>query len=557
MKHQDYRYHQLDDSADQIRLISILPKQSRKRLCLELGTVSITEVQGQYEAVSYTWGFQSPERNININGKTLRLRDNIWRCLKHIRDHDLTKSRLWIDSICINQHDDYEKSQQVAKMGRIFTRASRVLIWLGSTSLQTYLPPSASDSSDDRIEKLPPHDFDAWLNFLGRSDPRSRSLENQIMSIVYNPYWERLWIIQEVALAQDLCLIFGEALLGKDYISTIYMTARDNSKPGYHSWMTRQKDPMIVYSGTHILDHHPMIHSRSRTQYYDGSRESFRELIKSFHSHHCTDPRDYVFGLVGLLDPPPRFQVDYSSSCDNVAAHALHYLQEEEATNNPQYRVGLDITAAAALLQALTVTSSTYSKFEQELSTSKAEWLQARGFRFSFKRFIVLYAEDSIRNIEVCTNTVDRNRPGASRGDLQQSQSQASWQVKLLNGSIKQFVPVRDTNELHETDNVVVLCWLALSPAVVARKSLHNSHKIEIAHFIWPHMTTQPDDQGPWTELEMPTRVKSALQREINACGIDWNDLFSENPANTFVHLSTLEVVSLCEMIIPVNFRRP
>jgi hypothetical protein len=77
-------------------------------------------------------------------------------------------------------------------MSQIFTKASRVLIWLGSASLQTYVGTPGSDASQDSIETLLPQNLDDWIDVLGHSDSRSRSLESQIMSIVYNPHWERL-----------------------------------------------------------------------------------------------------------------------------------------------------------------------------------------------------------------------------------------------------------------------------------------------------------------------------------------------------------------------------
>ncbi|KAF2208887.1 hypothetical protein CERZMDRAFT_8174, partial [Cercospora zeae-maydis SCOH1-5] len=38
---------------------------------------------------------------------------------------------LWIDAICINQIDAQEKSSQLALLGRIYSNAAEVLIWLG------------------------------------------------------------------------------------------------------------------------------------------------------------------------------------------------------------------------------------------------------------------------------------------------------------------------------------------------------------------------------------------------------------------------------------------
>lgn len=39
---------------------------------------------------------------------------------------------LWVDAICINQSNPDEKNHQVRQMYRIYSSASRVLIWLGN-----------------------------------------------------------------------------------------------------------------------------------------------------------------------------------------------------------------------------------------------------------------------------------------------------------------------------------------------------------------------------------------------------------------------------------------
>jgi hypothetical protein len=38
---------------------------------------------------------------------------------------------VWVDAICINQRDKEEREDQVAKMGRIYEDALRVVVYLG------------------------------------------------------------------------------------------------------------------------------------------------------------------------------------------------------------------------------------------------------------------------------------------------------------------------------------------------------------------------------------------------------------------------------------------
>jgi hypothetical protein len=554
MNDQRYRYHRMDDPSHQIRLVSIGPRQNRKRIHLELELVSINDVEGQYEAVSYMWGPPSPERRVIVNGKALILRDNIWRCLKHLRDHKLTGSRLWIDSICINQNDTDERTQQVAKMAQIFKHASRVLIWLGSTSLQTYLLAPGTEILQDSIETLPSKDWDAWFDVLGHSDPRSWSLQNQIMSVVYNTYWGRLWIVQEAALARNACIIFGKALLDKDCIIAMYMAARENSKPGYRSWIARQRDPNIRDSGTGSLDHHPMM----RASQNKGSvqefvrRDSLSELIEAYHWKGCTDPRDYVFGLVGLLDPCPRLEISYSSSNEEVAIKALHYLGEEGAQGS-SHQMGLNLSAAAALLKALTVTNLTYQGFEQKLPPDKAQAMQAKSLHLLFRPMMILTTDNSVSKPDIAAyeDVFELNVSGRLMKKLHLIKREDGFELKLLNGQIKRFNYARDSNQLTKERNVVLLCSLHILPAVIVRWNPNDDRTIQVEHFIFPDMTRQPYESTLDIEIQLPTNVRDALQREINACGVNWNDIYSDTSSHSFLHLSTLEVISICELIAP------
>ena len=561
---QKYQYSRLDDPSHQIRLVSIVSRPNRKRLYLELEVASIDEVNGQYEAVSYMWGAQAPERHVILNGKTLILRDNIWRCLKHLRDCDLTKSRLWIDTLCIDQSNEDEKSQQVAKMGHIFKNASRVLIWLGSTSLQTYMHHPGSDTLRDSIEALPAEsmkDLDSWIDVLGHSDSKSQSLENQIMSIAYNPYWRRLWIIQENAFARKACIVFGKALLGNVHISLIYLAARKNSKPGYRSWIATQRDPSIENTGTGLLDHHPMLRTSHNNEVVQeiNKGDTFSELIRSYHWQCCTDPRDYVFGLVGLLHRRPRFEVDYKSSNEEVAVRALQHL-EEEGSQDSEYQLGLDLVAAAALLKALNVTSSTYLRAKQTLPTHRARLLQGTSFHLYFKPMEMLVIDDSARKLETkpYKSVHQLNISGNLMETIYQMKREKVLDVKLLNGRIKQFTrtvdldeAARDSIQLGTRTDVVLWCCLSYMPALIIRRSFSEESTIKIEHFTWPDVTRPVHEPSPLLEIQLPKLVQDVLNKEINNCGVDWNELVQDEPPSSFLRLSALELISLCELISP------
>ncbi|KAG4425042.1 hypothetical protein IFR04_001812 [Cadophora malorum] len=66
------------------------------------------------------------------------VRENLWQALFHLRVKDSNRV-LWIDAICINQADEGERNHQVMQTGQSFSRASRVLAWLGLDYPTTYV----------------------------------------------------------------------------------------------------------------------------------------------------------------------------------------------------------------------------------------------------------------------------------------------------------------------------------------------------------------------------------------------------------------------------------
>lgn len=105
-----------------------------------------------YRALSYTWGqpYYSKSRGekealqeftlfyywIRCNGRVFRMTKNLFNALTTLVN-TLELEYLWVDAICINQTDiEIERPQQVRLMGRIYTSADEVLMWLGHHVLQ-------------------------------------------------------------------------------------------------------------------------------------------------------------------------------------------------------------------------------------------------------------------------------------------------------------------------------------------------------------------------------------------------------------------------------------
>jgi len=60
---------------------------------------------------------------------------------------------IWVDAICINQHDATEREDQVAKMFQIYDDALRVIIFLGDDIVRP-IPAGTSYPSPTRLKLL-------------------------------------------------------------------------------------------------------------------------------------------------------------------------------------------------------------------------------------------------------------------------------------------------------------------------------------------------------------------------------------------------------------------
>ena len=126
----------LSDSK-KIRLVTLLPRTESAQIRVLLTMKLLTEYDGpEYEALSYTWGSPKFRTNILVRRSptsTLSITRNLAVALNCLRHKDRPRT-LWIDALCINQQDLDERSAQIQRMGDIYSKASRVVIWLGPES---------------------------------------------------------------------------------------------------------------------------------------------------------------------------------------------------------------------------------------------------------------------------------------------------------------------------------------------------------------------------------------------------------------------------------------
>ena len=122
--------HQPLQPGPRFRLLTLHPADSRDAPlhC----TLEEKPLDGtcEYDALSYAWDAQLPERDMICDGSVLRITVNCEAALRGLRGRT-TEHTLWIDSVCINQAVDEERSHQVSLMKNIYSQARTVIVWLG------------------------------------------------------------------------------------------------------------------------------------------------------------------------------------------------------------------------------------------------------------------------------------------------------------------------------------------------------------------------------------------------------------------------------------------
>ncbi|OWY51320.1 hypothetical protein AALT_g4606 [Alternaria alternata] len=284
-----YEPQRLDTSMDEIRLLKLC-RETKGSVHCEVKVFPL-ERAPEYIALSYRWGPPSPLHNLYIEGKTLKIRDILNSCLLELRE-DL-EAWLWIDQICVAQEDSLERNHQVGMMSRIYSNSKSVIIWMGDIPLAA---PGEHDSYNDS-------DLDVA----------------SARVLMENTYFTRLWIVQEVLLANNIDIrINGHRCVTWGRLQSLFRSLADPVD------MSKRRTPVNLVVFTH------------REQGMMDLREemSLRWYVKCYSRGICENPRDKVYGLLGLVREEDRVVVDYEKSALEVY---LDFLKVSVNTELPSF----------------------------------------------------------------------------------------------------------------------------------------------------------------------------------------------------------------------------
>jgi hypothetical protein len=305
-----FAHEQLDRSLQQIRLISIIPEADGPiRFNIKYADLEANPTP-EYRALSYVWGPPTHVREIFVNDQSFTVRLNLYNFLLAFRtrlvkfngggQYEDEVQWLWIDQICINQAVVEERNHQVQMMSTIYAKASYVYLWLGP-----------SDSDTEAVMRLIKSDFRHYYSCRPRTHQQNDTIIHSdrgkagsftataLQQFFGNPYWTRLWIVQEIMLARYIRIFCGETLLSWDEI-------RRFCSGGL------RRLPMDAVQAVPLQVKWLAEHALSAKMY------SYSELLWTFHTSQCEDARDRVFGLQGLLEQAHRIEINYAKTTECV-----------------------------------------------------------------------------------------------------------------------------------------------------------------------------------------------------------------------------------------------
>ncbi|KAK2753188.1 heterokaryon incompatibility protein het-6-like protein [Colletotrichum kahawae] len=271
-------------ASDEFRVLILTPvKDALYPVHVELETCK-DDGHPEYETVSYTWGgedgdslackpvFMGPYWDVILQTR------NCWELLRHLRPRKGRRT-VWVDAICINQYDMQEREEQVGKMSRIYQNAFRVVLYLGPD----LAPPTSDSSTYPKRRYL--HEFNTLHDSLVLSpDKQSKSSAITLSDLFEREYFRRLWVIQELILSRVIALRVGNVEFVSDPLA--HQRLEDGSEPT-NELFNGSKVPWLRFIMQRVVE--------------DIYGNDFQAAVELARGSHASDPRDLIFGVLGLI----------------------------------------------------------------------------------------------------------------------------------------------------------------------------------------------------------------------------------------------------------------
>ncbi|KAM7188064.1 Heterokaryon incompatibility protein (HET) domain containing protein [Naviculisporaceae sp. PSN 640] len=389
-----------------------------------------------YEALSYVWGPVDPACYISIvsggpvnptalsrdgdqgwgstGSKAMRITPNLHAALLRLRNRYLDRV-FWIDAVCINQKNGFEKGHQISRMAEIYHLASGVIVWLGENH-DDEKDRNDSDrkaTGENRVATVQGGGAQALLDLgalpdLGNITPHLNGI-GQIKTnlagferLLGRSWFKRIWVLQEVAAGRKISIKCGGVELDGDVfcrglealrycLPTQYLQTRPVAALIRRSSF---RHPLHVKNTPGIWSGGP--NGRNRTL----ALRPLGELLYMYQGHQATEQRDKIFALLGLARENDSGSIEkhllpnYSMSWTQLLEKLLLVLLGVRLPVHVEFRI---VTSTTETMTPHSVTDWGITSLSGEFTLVKAECFVVGKVRSVFQHELEQEPSDTVQ----------------------------------------------------------------------------------------------------------------------------------------------------------------
>ncbi|KAK4459711.1 heterokaryon incompatibility protein 6, OR allele [Cladorrhinum samala] len=372
----------LDESMTEIRLLELLPSSSpTEPLICRIFVTTLDDPCKPFKALSYVWGDGTKARHIvvetqhdachgdaessTVDGSETRyskipITESLFTALLSLRTSHESSSPggpfiIWIDQLCIHQEDVAEKSYQVSLMGRIYSSAAEVLVWLGpaennSDAVMEAWRTIGQASRDvgtegyftlERWEHLqratantdPDDPFTKeYQSIVRKAAEIFPPLVRDMLTWFERPWFYRAWTVQEFCLCPQTFFVCGSQRIPVEFVHLSKLILLSSTSVQTLAAYTKQEGPLPAGFLDRIMEppSSPLFYCRLRRLNFqrgvegapgDGLLALLKKLYVSRDSTKVTEYRDRIYSLLGLAVDAEDLGIapDYSDMGDPEA----------------------------------------------------------------------------------------------------------------------------------------------------------------------------------------------------------------------------------------------
>jgi hypothetical protein len=217
-------------------------------------------------------------------------------------------------------------------MGEIYHAAERAIVWLDDREITPFeFTQAILLLQMIHFESTNPSNA-LYPNF--NQNPGQLSHWQSLNRLMSHPYWRRVWIVQEIALAKEVHILFAHKYIAWGHLSGMIVCLFKHpasmmvaSAHRYHKF----KESKIVEGSTQIGFIEALRQSTG-----DEVEQSLAGCIARTTNCAATDPRDLVYAVYNLVKWPGDsniqsvIPIDYQLEVGDVYANVARYLVAEE-----------------------------------------------------------------------------------------------------------------------------------------------------------------------------------------------------------------------------------